>query len=258
VKRFLLVSILFVLANSCYAQSSTIDSIGIDSTANETYEELETSDFAGANDTINVDEKRFDKTAVDNLKNDPDYQYKQPPTVVESLWDRFKRWLGELFSALFRGATTTDVGQIIMYIIGIGILVVVIMMLLKVDAFKVFYSGADSGKSSNPLFHENIHEMDFERLLQDSVKKEDYRQSIRLVLLYALKLSADKNLIKWEVGKTNHDYVNELSNADLKTGLNELSFYFDYTWYGNFQVNRQTFSKVESTFSNWRNKISKN
>jgi hypothetical protein len=66
---------------------------------------------------------------------------------------------------------------------------------------------------------------------------------------------SDKHLIHWQAGKTNHDYVEELKPGELRTGLGELSFYFDYAWYGNFAINEQTFGRVENTFADWRKKI---
>jgi len=58
-----------------------------------------------------------------------------------------------------------------------------------------------------------------------------------------------------QAGKTNHDYVNELKTGELKTGLTELSFYFDYAWYGNFTINETQFQKVKGTFGFWKDKV---
>lgn len=105
------------------------------------------------------------------------------------------------------------------------------------------------------MFHENIHEMDFEKLIQEATARQDFRQGTRLILLYALRLLSDQHLIQWEAGKTNHDYVNEIEAQELKTGLNEISFYFDYAWYGNFTVSPEAFEKVQATFDAWRQKL---
>lgn len=250
---------LFIFMNgcwACFAQPNSIEAV-TDSTEMELgrADVNESKDFVGQIDKTIITKKKFNASTLQRLKDDPDFNYKQPPTVAETLWDRFWQWVKELVGRLLQGATTTSMGQFLMYVLGIILLSVLIMMLLKVNAFRVFYSGADRGNISNGLFHENIHEMDFEKLIQEAVRKEEYRQGTRLILLYSLKMLADKNLIHWEAGKTNHDYVNELSAGELKIGLNELSFYFDYAWYGNFSINHETFRKVENTFSNWRTKM---
>ena len=128
--------------------------------------------FEGVNDTLKIVTRSFSSAEVDQLKADPDLNYKQPPTVAESLWDRFKQWIGWFLESLFKNATTTDIGRVIMYTLAGGVLMVVIMMLLKVNAFKVFYSGVDQAKQTYQVFHENIHEMNFEKLIQDTAEKK--------------------------------------------------------------------------------------
>ena len=142
-----------------------------------------------------------------------------------------------------------------MYLIGIPLLIVLILMLLKVNAFRVLFSGTGVPQKYQVL-EENIHEMDFEKLLAESVQQQDYRRGVRLLFLYALKLLSDRELIQWESGKTNHDYVGEIETSELKPGFNELSYYFDYAWYGNFNINRQTFDKAHEAFNHWKKKLS--
>lgn len=216
----------------------------------------EKKEFSGINDTLKITTRSFSNAEIDKLRSDPDLNYQQPPTMAESLWDRFKQWIAWFIQRLFEKAVTTDLGRVIMYTLAGIMVIVVIMTLLKVNAFKVFYSGADQAKKSYQVFHENIHEMDFERLIQEATEKNEFRLATRLIFLHALKLLSDKHLIDFNQGKTNHDYVEELTAADLKTGLNELSFYFDYAWYGNFSISDIQFQKIKNTFTVWREKIS--
>ncbi len=254
-------SVLFLLISlGGYAQGitpitidSTFVNIKTDSLVSD-YEDKK--EFAGAIDTTHIELRKFSEADVNKLKADPDLIYTQPPTVAESLWDRFKRWINWLLSNIIFKATTTDLGIFIMYLLAAGAIIAVIMLLLKVNAFRVFYSSSDQGKQSYQVFHENIHEMDFDTLISEATERKAYRLATRLVFLYALKILSDKQLIDFKPGKTNHDYVEELQKGDLKTGLNELSFYFDYAWYGNFSINENQFQKVKQIFSFWKDKVS--
>lgn len=219
------------------------------------FNEGDEKEFSGSPDTTQIEVRKFSTNDVEKLKADPDLIYTQPPTVAESLWDRFKRLIAWFFSTIFEKATTTDLGRFLVYLLAIILSIVVIMMLLKVNAFKVFYSGADSGKQNYQVFHENIHEMDFDALIREATEKKEYRLATRLVFLHALKILSDKQLIDFKPGKTNHEYVEELTTGEIKTGLNELSFYFDYAWYGNFAINETQFQKVKGTFSFWKEKV---
>jgi hypothetical protein len=220
-------------------------------------QQKEEKEFKGINDTLIISTRTFSSADINKLKSDPDLNYQQPPTIAESLWDRFKQWLVWFIQSLFEKAVTTDLGRLIMYTLAGILVIVVIMMLLKVNAFKVFYSGADQQKPSYQVFHENIHVMDFEKLIREATEKKEFRLATRLTFLHALKLLSDQHLIEFNPGKTNHDYVEELITPDLKTGLNELSFYFDYAWYGNFSISNTQFEKINTTFTEWRSKISR-
>lgn len=238
------------------------DTVAVDSV---TYDEEEYADFYdeddevekdyhAASDSMIVDQRKFDTNDVEKLKNDKTLQYEETPTIAESIWTRFLRWLSELINSFFQGAVETNWGRVFWWVFGVVVVVAVIMVLLKVDAFKVLYSG-EGAKVSYQVIEENIHEMDFEKLIQEAVQQHDYRKGVRLIFLQALKMLADKHFIVWEQGKTNHDYVAELEKGDLKTGLNELSFYFEYAWYGNFVVSKELFVNVQNIFSAWRAKV---
>lgn len=260
-KRILLTC--FLIASSVCAFAQEDDSVF---SGNEHYVTIDTADisdeetesvitYSSQADSLKVEKKLFDKEQLNRHKSDPDLDYKIPPTVAESLWDRFWLWIADMIDGMFDKALNTNWGRIIVYVIGLALLVVLIMLVLKVNAFRVFYSGEGSAQKYQVL-DENIHEMDFDKLIQEAMDQQDYRRGIRLLFLYALKLLSDKNLIQWELGKTNHDYIRELGRQELKSGFNELSYYFDYAWYGNFTVSRDTFIKVQNTFTNWKNRLS--
>jgi hypothetical protein len=209
-------------------------------------------DLVALPDSIPVSTRGFSQEQLEKLKSDPELQYEEVPTIAESLWDRFWMWVGQLLKSFFDNATGVNISKILLYVIGIALLVVLIMMLLKVDAFKIFYSGQGAVPVRYNVIEENIHEMDFEALIQQAIEQKDHRRGVRLFFLYALKLLSDKHLIDWQQGKTNHDYVAELNAVELKKGLNELSIYFDYAWYGNFTVSAETFQKIQGIFTEWK------
>jgi hypothetical protein len=205
-------------------------------------------------DTSIVNVRNFDSQKLSELKNDPELQYDIQATVGESLWSRFLRWLAKLLSSLLDNATSTNWGRFFVYVVVVVSFIVIILMLLKVNAFRMFY-----GESGAPIPHhtldENIHAMDFERLIQEALTANDYRLAVRLRFLFALKMLSDKNHIHWMQGKTNHDYLNELTADDLKKGFSELNYFFEYAWYGHFAINEVVYARVKQTFDEWRQRI---
>jgi hypothetical protein len=201
-------------------------------------------------DDTNLDVRKVEPDKIDELKKDPELDYTVTPTV-QSIWSRILWWIASLFLDLF---SNTGGGSWIKYLlwgIGIAILIYVILRLLKIDALKVFYSG--QGKAiTYTAIDENIHEMDFDKLIAAAVASKDFRLAIRLQFLHALKILSDKHLIHWQPGKTNHDYMHELSRNELRAGFTELNEYFEYAWYGNFPIAPELFSKVQGIFNSWR------
>lgn len=235
-----------------YSQSDTVDLPLPDSTF--LHSDQSDDDFA-APDTTSINARSFDSSTVDRLKNDSELQYQEVPTVAESLWTRFLAWLADFIEAFFDKAVNTGWGRILTYGAALIIVVVLIMTFLKVNAFKVFYSGEGAESFKHAVLDENIHEMDFDKLIQEALAREDYRLGVRLIFLYSLKMLADKNLIHWDQGKTNHDYLGELNVPELKNGFHELNFYFEYAWYGNFDISPNMFSHVQRMFNDWKNRI---
>jgi len=250
-RTFLLFICLVINAASFSQDSDSTDHVdGV-----ESHDEYAGEDSQASPDSSDIITRSADSDALQKLKSDPALQYQQPPTIAESLWDRFILWLKELFNSLFESAITTDWGNVLAYVVGIILLVVLIMAILRVNAFKVFSSGDGAGTFRYNALDENIHEMDFDKLIDEAMSKKDYRLGVRLVFLYALKMLSDKNHIHWDQGKTNHDYIEELKMAELRPGFRDLNYYFEYAWYGNFQINAETFNHVQDIFKTWRTNI---
>jgi len=256
VRRWTLFFFCLLLSIGCYSQQR--DSTFVTDSAFNYIEDDEDADESyvhGSSDSTEVSLRRVNEAILNDLKADSDLQYKEPPTIAESLWSRFLKIIGQFLEELFETAVQTSWGNFFSYLLGVIVIVVIIMMILKVNAFQIFYSGQGAGTMSKHVLDENIHEMDFEKLIDEAVTKKDFRKAIRLLFLHALKLLSDRHFIRWDQSKTNHDYIAELKADDLKKGFHELNFYFEYAWYGNFSINDEIFSKVQNTFIDWKAKV---
>lgn len=209
-------------------------------------------------DESSVEIRSFDEDKINEYKSDSDYDYGTRPKADLSWWARFLIWLGTILSGLSQyGDGNGFILKVLLYILCGAVLVYAILKYFKLDVRKVFYSTSDSGNMDYAVLDENIHEMDFEKLIQEAIDKREYRNAIRLIYLYALRNLSDNQLIHWEPGKTNYDYVYEVENKALRKGFSELSFYFDYAWYGDFKINQEHFEKVNGIFNHWKKDLPK-
>lgn len=202
-----------------------------------------------------VEWRKFDKEKIVEHKADGDFDYGNRPVPGQSLWDRFRRWLGSILSRILYMGTETPIGKIIVYLLLGSIIIYALLKIFKVDIRRTFYSGADRGVMDYDVHDENIHEMDFEQLIQEAIRNKEYRNAIRLIYLSSLKHLSDHQLIHWQPGKTNHDYMAEISQDDLKSNFGELSYYFEYAWYGDFPISEGQFRDVHHVFDTWKKQL---
>lgn len=203
-------------------------------------------------DSSRVEVRQMDTEVLTTLKADPDLDYGRSPSAI-NLWERFQRWLNSLINSLIGAAVSANWFNILLIILSVVALIYVILRLMKVNV-NMFYTGKQAATPYGVL-DEDIHAMDFDKLIQEALQLNEYRLAIRLLFLKSLKLLADKHHILWQPGKTNHDYLNELSAQNLKTGFNELNFYFEYAWYGNFTINEALYKKVDTLYNDWKTNV---
>jgi hypothetical protein len=208
----------------------------------------------GTNDSLVINERDFSAAELEELKKEIHYQFQKPPTFGQTLWEQILRWIAEFFGSLWNVSTDTNWGKLFTYLMTLAVVVLVIFVMLKLNAYKIFYSGQGVPMKYSEV-DEDIHQIDFEREIQLAIKEQNYRRGIRLLFLFSLKKLSDKQHIVWEQGKTNHEYVNELRVPELKEPFSQLSYYFDYAWYGNFDVNRDLFERVNNIFNHLKGKV---
>lgn len=96
----------------------------------------------------------------------------------------------------------------------------------------------------------NLHLVDFENLIAESINLGNRRLTIRYYYLWLLKKMTQNEIIAWDIEKTNSDYIYEIKNTELKDTFNYLSYLYNYIWYGEFDIDQSTFEKAKNSFEN--------
>lgn len=245
-----------ICAYTTVAQDVLVDTTGVFADTVNYFGEQTGDEITRASiDTTHVRERAFPEEKMEALRADTDLHYTQPPTVVESLWDRFKVWLARLLGKIINATYDTSWGNILGVVIIALVIAVIVYGLVRKDGFSFLFSSKRK-VNAYAVLEENIHEMNFDQLLDEAIQQNDYRRAVRLLFLHALKLLSDRDLIHWQPGKTNHEYAAELDDHNkLKPGFDQLNYYFDYVWYGNFDATASLFERARKTFSAWREQL---
>ncbi len=226
-KNRLTQSIIFILGSS-FAFSQSIDSIGYHSRKFKNLKQKYNSD------EFNYDEKFSESNA--------------------SAWERFWRAVGQFFEQLFNfgNAEKTLSGlEILMRIIAVLIILFVVYMIAKIIINKEggwIFSASAKKIIITQNTEENIHTLDFKVIINKALHDKNYRLAVRYYYMWLLKSLTDKGEIEWDIEKTNGDYYKEIKSESLKQDFQFLSYVYEYSWYGEFEISDADFSKTETAF----------
>ncbi len=207
---------------------------------------------------VQTDSVAFQSRKFENLKekySDSDFNYVEKPTKVDTTsWDRFWSAVGRFFNDLFDfgdGTKALSGVEILMKVIAILIILFVVYMIVKIIINKE--GGWIFGKSAkkitvSEITEEDIHSLDFNTIITKAKNEKNYRLATRYYYLWLLKSFSDRNIIEWDIEKTNGNYINEISNAPLKSEFQFLSYVYEYSWYGEFDLTQTDFEKTETAF----------
>ena len=207
-------------------------------------------------DTTKIVVKHFDSKAIDNYRHDKDFIYSGEAVGEPTLWDKCMKWLWSKILSLFERIPYA--GSFLKYLflsLSVVLLVFIIFKSLGIDAIQLL-----KGKSrlvdipfSESL--ENIHEINFDAEIEKAVSQNNFRLAVRLLYLKCLKQLSDRDLINWQINKTNSNYVFELEDSNQRETFRLLTNRFEYVWYGEFFIDKNAFTDINLLFQNFSNFI---
>jgi hypothetical protein len=187
--------------------------------------------------------------------SDKEFDYNQDYRTSLSLWDRIKEWINGFFYTHNRGISskkTNFIDDLIIWVVILGGVAFLVYFLSKGDKGSLFTSSKDTQIAYGETV-EDLHQMNFDELINDAISKTQYRTAVRYLYLKTLKELSDKGLIKWKPEKTNRDYSIELRPSTYGTLFSQITLLFDYSWYGNADINEGSFNEIRGSFEEFTN-----
>ncbi len=201
--------------------------------------------------------RTFDADKLNEYVNDRDYQYDlQQPSDRLSWWERFKSWLIQKLISLFEsvpgGKTTRNT---ILYIIAGALLIYAVIRFIGANPRSLFGRKAKTTDLVAEEMEADIHSISFEEMIADAISKQQYKRAVRLFYLKSLKQLSDRDWIDWQPYKTNYEYVRELKKNELSNDFRQVTYLFEYTWYGDFHLDHESFKDTEKQFQDFEKKL---
>ncbi len=207
-------------------------------------------------DKSDVQLKKFDNEQLENYRNDKEFDYaehKSKPTILGRIWAWFKRVLTKILSWLFgveeAVGILAGILRIIPYVILLLILGLLIKFFLKVNMNTIISGKKEKGNVLLTEDEEIINDKNIQSLIDKAISQKNYRLAVRYYYLLVLQKLQENEVIDWEPQKTNEDYIKEIKQKTIIDKFKNLTYLYDFVWYGNFEINEVEFSKVTSSFN---------
>ncbi len=208
-------------------------------------------------DTIPMEEKLFHPNFQSKYEKDDAFSYEVKIGDKSSWWDRFKEWLSNFFKNLFNfkdAVAASNFVDVLIKIIAGCLIVFVIYLIVKSimngEGQWIFGKSSDKKVIQYEDVERNLHLVNFEQLIKQSLKNNEHRLVIRYYYLWVLKTMSEKGVIVWDPEKTNSDYTLEIQNPNIKEQFSYASYLYNYIWYGEFELEESAFNKAQKVFEN--------
>ncbi|MDT8415846.1 MAG: DUF4129 domain-containing protein [Flavobacteriaceae bacterium] len=194
-----------------------------------------------------------------SYKTDSDFDYETTDGV--SWFSLFTEWLKTQFIRLLESIfgnrlseTFIDVFFTILPYLSLIILLYILYKLVIKGHLKPFEPVQK--RQSHASLHDDEHliqNADLNTLIQQAIQEQNFRLALRYSYLNTIKTLSEKGLIDRQPHKTNSDYIKELKSASLADGFSSITRWYNFVWYGQFDISETQFSELGTTFRQLEN-----
>jgi hypothetical protein len=202
-------------------------------------------------DTSTVVQKKFDENNLENYRNDTAFKYEvidKGPSLYAQIAEWFTRLLRKIFSWFFEDVEAPvgflmPILKILPYIIAAIVLYLIVNFFLKINVRTL-----SRKKRNREIVHITneealLNSKDLPKLIQLAIEEQNYRLAIRYQYVLLLQQLSNKEMIVWEQQKTNEDYIREVQPKNIQIAFEEITRFYDFVWYGNFEIGYEEYLK---------------
>lgn len=211
-------------------------------------------------DTSQVLEARSFDEELSKKYSGEEFDYSSTDGEAQNLMSRFLLWISDLLKDTFGFDINPAFFKILEIIIYIAMGILAIYLLVKFfigENLSSLFSKKATALIDINLSEEHIENVDLDKRIKEALAQKDYRLAVRYHYLRVLKNLSMKNIISWEYEKTNADYQNEITVKELKPLFQEVSYLYDYIWYGEQDIDEIGFKAAQARFATLKNSIPK-
>ncbi|SHI56207.1 protein of unknown function [Mesonia phycicola] len=212
--------------------------------------------------TQNLQPVSFNKNDIEDFKSDTDFNYSEI-NENEGWWYRFKRWGYNIWDSFWKWLWGDYKANTLLaffiknlpYLILFLVICFTVYLFIKINPGGKTLKKQDAGKVFLSEEEKIIYTEDIQQLVQTALQNKQYRLAVRYSYLLVLKNLKDKEIIDYQFQKTNHDYLAEISSAQLNQHFQKVTKVYDFVWYGDFPISESEYKIAEKEFTAFQNQL---
>lgn len=213
-------------------------------------------------DTQSLPDLVIDESLIESYQNDEEFDYAEAEEA-DNAWTRFKKWLNDLYNSFTRWLFGDNVAtgfwggflQILPYILLGLFLGGLVWLFLRIDSNRLVFDPLKAPQTFMGDDEDIIQNQDIQSLIDAALINGNYRLAVRFYYLLCLQQLSGKELIDWQVQKTNHEYIFEIADPKIRQHFRRVTDLYDYIWYGSFTLDAPAFAKAQTAFNNLNNSL---
>lgn len=201
--------------------------------------------------SVGIRVRQPEEQFLQQFREDPAFNYFTVQSGP-SLWDRLKWWIWRHLNLNISSSGDNFWLQLILEGMALALVILLIYWLVKRKYLK--------RKSRNAVaevvdLKEQLDDISYPGLVEQAVVAGNYSLAVRIHYLYILRLLDEKEIIHWDVHRTNLSYYYEIKGEKLREHFRKLIRIFDCVCYGEFQVDKDLYCSLEQEFNAFRKEI---
>ncbi len=182
-------------------------------------------------------ERSVPDTAWSRLTAPPAYPYRTTregiaPPVKE------KPYKPSLLSRTIQGIISffnTTAGVVVLWGVLLGVVAYVVWLVAFKDG-RFALRGAKKLDVADDPDEADLQNTSWQRMMEEAAAAGELRAAVRYGYLHLLQNLAERDLIRYQPGKTNSDYAAELAGASGTADFRAVSRSYEYAWYGSYPI----------------------
>lgn len=196
--------------------------------------------------TAHADTLVCDTIRVAYWQSQPAYDYNRELVTPElDVWGWLSAKLAKLLSAVFGSSFAEEYTGLILLCLTVVMLVFLLWVLYKKHP-ELFVRSSRRSAAAYSVHEDTIYGVDFQQEIANALRRQDYREAVRLLYLQTLKQLSDAEKIDWQLYKTPTEYIYELKVDSLRVSFRELTNRFLRVRYGNFEATAPLFHEMQT------------